>query len=110
MKNIITYIAITIGLICIGISIYEPKPTMPSEYKNAIDSLTKANNALQQKQRELDSVIGNYQIQIYDLDYKLSNIKEKTTVIKEYYHEISKQTQSYNTTQVDSFLRNRFNY
>jgi len=90
--------------------VYTPKPQMPIEYKQAIDSLTKANAVLQQKQNSLDSTITNYQSQIHDLDYKLSNIKERTTIVKEYYHEVSKETQSYNTTQVDSFLRNRFNY
>jgi len=89
---------------------FTKKPQMPVEYKQAIDSLIKANVILQQKQDHLDSSISDYQVQIYDLDFKLSNVKEKTTVIKEYYHEVSKQTQSYNSTQVDSFLRNRFNY
>jgi len=90
--------------------VYTPKSQMPIEYKQAIDSLTKINAVLQQKQNSLDSTITNYQSQIHDLDYKLSNIKERTTVVREYYHEVSKETQSYNTTQVDSFLRNRFNY
>lgn len=85
-------------------------PQMPVDYKKSIDSLTKINAILLEKQNQLDSTINNYQVQIYDLDYKLSNIKEKTTVVREYYHEVSKETQSYNTTQVDSFLRSRFNY
>jgi hypothetical protein len=110
MKKNIIYVILGAIAIYWLVSIFDPKPEMPEYYKNSIDSLTKVNAILLQKQNELDSTINNYQVQIYDLDYKLSNIKEKTTIVKEYYHEVSKETQSYNTTQVDSFLRNRFNY
>jgi predicted nuclease with TOPRIM domain len=108
-KNILYVILVAIGIYWL-ISMLYFKPQMPVDYKNKIDSLSKINSVLLQKQNQLDSTINNYQVQIYDLDYKLSNIKEKTTVVKEYYHEVSRETQSYNTTQVDSFLRNRFNY
>jgi cob(I)alamin adenosyltransferase len=106
----IGYVIIALTFVYLIVVLATRKPQMPIEYKQALDSLNKANAALQQKQEQLDSAIDNYQTQIFDLDYKVSNIKEKTTVVKEYYHEISKETQSYNTTQVDSFLRNRFNY
>jgi hypothetical protein len=86
------------------------EPKMPIEYKSVIDSLTKANVELQQKQKIVDSAITKYQTQIYDLDYKLSNIKEKTTIIKEIQHNIIQQTHHYNSNQIDSFFKVRYNY
>jgi hypothetical protein len=44
------------------------------------------------------------------LDYAISNVKEKETVIKEYYHEVSDKVNNYTPTQVDSFFKARYNY
>ena len=81
-----------------------------SYLKTQLDSLTKQNTALQSRQAELDSIAKGYQIEIYNLDYKLSNIKEVRTVVKEYYHDASGKVRRYNKNEVDSFFRNRYNY
>jgi hypothetical protein len=92
------------------IYIFTPKPQMPTEYKNTLDSLAKDNAALRAKQKQVDSAISSYQSQIFDLDYAISNVKEKETVIKEYYHEVSDKVNNYTPTQVDSFFKARYNY
>lgn len=111
MKKNYTNIIIFILIVSFAIYLWRTeKPQMPAEYKQALDSLTKANTALQAKQDKVDSVIKSYEDEIIVLNSKVDNIKERTTIVREYYHEVSKEAQSYNTTQVDSFLRNRFNY
>jgi len=86
------------------------KPQIPIEYKNAIDSLTKANAALQQKQIKLDSTITSYENKVDQVDIQIDNIKEKTTIVKEYHHEVIQQVNHYDATQVDSFFKARYNY
>lgn len=112
-KNVFKYILYTIvGLFLMYWMIYlfTPKPQMPKEYKDTIDNLTKANIELVNKQKEIDNTIAQYQTMIGDLDIRIKNIKEKTTIIREYYHEKSKQVDTYTPTQVDSFFKSRYNY
>ena len=83
---------------------------MPKEYKDAIDALTKANKELVERQKQIDSTIKVYNDKINQVDFQINNIKEKTTIIKEYYHEQSVAVNNYTPTQVDSFFKARYNY
>lgn len=89
-------------------------PTGESEnqldYKAKLDSLAKVSATLELKQKRVDTLIADYNVKVSELDYKLGNIKEKTVIVREYYHEVSQQVANYNGSQVDSFLRNRYNY
>ena len=90
--------------------IFTRKPQMPAEYKAAIDSLTKANAVLAEHQAKLDSTINAYEAEVKEVDLEIHNIKEKTTVVKEFHHEIIQQVDHYNATQVDSFFKTRYSY
>ena len=83
---------------------------MPADLQATIDSLTNANKALIEHQKQIDSTIHVYEAEVHKVDFKINNIKEKTTIIKEYYHEVSQQVDHYNATQVDSFFKSRYNY
>ena len=80
------------------------------EIKATIDSLNKANAILIEHQKQIDSAISADRARAEELDAKIHNIKEKTTVIKEYYHEISNKVANYDAVQVDSFFKSRYNY
>lgn len=101
-----------IGFVVLYILIYilTPKPVMPAEYRAAIDSLTKANKVLMDNQKRLDDAINHYQTKVEKLDSAIHVIKEKTTIIKEFHHEIIERVKHYNATQVDSFFKTRYNY
>jgi chromosome segregation ATPase len=86
------------------------KPQMPTDIKATIDSLTNVNKQLIEQQKQIDSTIHAYETEVHKVDFEINNIKEKTTVIKEYYHEVSQQVDHYNATQVDSFFKARYNY
>ena len=86
------------------------KPNMPAEIKATIDSLNNVNKQLIERQKQIDSTIAVYENEVKQVDFQIDNIKEKTTVIREYYHEVSQQTSQYNPTQVDSFFKARYNY
>jgi len=109
-KKQIAYVIVSLFLLYGIIWITTRKPQMPADYKAAIDSLTKANAILIEKQNQLDSTIHVYESEVKAIDTKIANIKEKTTVIKEYYHEISQQTSHYNAAQVDSFFKSKYGY
>jgi uncharacterized protein YdcH (DUF465 family) len=106
----ITYTVVGLIVLYGVIYLFTRKPQMPAEYKAAIDSLNKVNAILIEKQNQLDSTIRVYESEVKAIDTKISSIKEKTTVIKEYYHEISQQTSHYNAAQVDSFFKSKYGY
>lgn len=86
------------------------QPQMPVEYKRTIDSLTNLNKELINHQDKIDSAIGVYEQKVEQVDFQIDHIKEKTTIVREYYHEIGQQAGKYTPTQVDSFFKARYNY
>lgn len=77
---------------------------------NRIDSLEKVNAELENKQAVLikqDSILTS---QVRIVEGKIEHVKEKTTIIREYYHEQSQAAANYTTTQIDSFLKTRYDY
>lgn len=108
-KNIL-YVLLGFIVIYFLISILTPKPQMPAEYKAIIDSLTTVNKQLIERQKQIDSSINVYEEQVKQIDFQIDNIKEKTTIVREYYHEVGQQAAQYSPTQVDSFFKARYKY
>jgi len=109
-KKQIAYVIVGLFVLYGVIWITTRKPQMPTDYRAAIDSLTKANTLLIKKQNQLDSTIRVYENKIDIIDSKINNIKVKETIIKEYHHEIIQQVSHYNAAQIDSFFKKRYNY
>ena len=86
-KKHILYVIVGILLLFSIIWLSVRQPQMPKEYKDAIDALTKANKELVERQKQIDSTIKVYETEVKQVDYQIDTIKEKTTIIKEYYHE-----------------------
>jgi cell division protein FtsB len=108
--KIIQYIAIVIIILYFAIQLLTTKREISSNFKAQLDSLQKVTVALQKQQKSYDSTISLEEEKIKELDYQLDHIKEKTTIIKEYYHEQSKAADSYTPTQLDSFFAKRYGY
>ena len=83
---------------------------MPADLKATIDSLTRVNATLVEHQKQIDSTIKVYETEVKQVDDQIDNVKEKTTIIREYYHEQSQAASSYTPTQVDSFFKTRYGY
>jgi len=109
-KKQIAYVIVGLFLLYGIIWVTTRKPQMPIEYKAAIDSLNKVNAILLEQQRKMDSAITVYEGEVDKIDFQIDNIKEKTTIIKEYYREVIEQTNHYDAGQVDSFFKSRYNY
>ena len=86
------------------------KPNMPADIKATIDSLSAVNKQLIEHQKQIDSTIKVYEAEVDQIDFQVDNIKEKTTIIREYYHEVGQQAEQYTPTQVDSFFKARYGY
>ena len=86
------------------------QPKIPADIKATIDSLTNINKQLIEHQKQIDSIIHVYEAEVKQVDNQIDHIKEKTTIIREYYHEQSQAASYYTPTQVDSFFRNRYSY
>lgn len=86
------------------------KQGMPVDIKATIDSLTAVNKQLIEHQQQIDSTINAYEAEVDQIDFQVDNIKEKTTIIREYYHEVGQQAEQYTPTQVDSFFKARYGY
>ena len=86
------------------------KQGMPANIKATIDSLTAVNKQLIEHQQQIDSTINAYEAEVDQIDFQVDNIKEKTTIIREYYHEVGQQAEQYTPTQVDSFFKARYGY
>jgi len=86
------------------------KPNMPADIKATIDSLSAVNKQLIEHQKQIDSTIKVYEAEVEKVDFEVNNIKEKTTIVREYYHEVGQQAAQYTPTQVDSFFKARYNY
>jgi hypothetical protein len=100
------------GLIVMYLMIYvfTPKSELPLEYKHALDSLNRANADLIAKQKEIDGIIAKHELELNGLDDKIGDVKEKTTIVREYYHEVSNKAAQYTPTQIDSFFKARYDY
>lgn len=92
------------------IQLVTPKPGMPADIKATIDSLTNVNKQLIEHQKQIDSTIAVYEDEVNQIDDQVDHIKEKTTIVREYYHEVGQQAGKYTPTQVDSFFKARYNY
>ena len=108
--KLIAYIILGIIAVYGIILIATRKPQMPADIKATIDSLTNVNKQLIEHQKQIDSTIHVYEAEVKQVDYQINNIKEKTTIIKEYYHEISQQVDNYTPTELDLFFKSRYNY
>jgi chromosome segregation ATPase len=109
-KKQIAYVIVGLFLLYGIIWITTRKPQMPANLKATIDSLTNVNKQLIEHQKQIDSTITVYETEVKQIDHQIDNIKEKTTIIKEYFHEVSQQVDHYTPTQVDSFFKARYNY
>lgn len=87
-----------------------PKPQPSQDFKKQIDSLNLVAKNLIERQKYYDSLKKIDEQRIQDVDDKIDNIKEKTTIIKEYYYEKNKVISNYDLRQLDSFFSSRYGH
>lgn len=106
----ILYVILGLVVVYLMIYLFTPKPQILANYKASIDSLIKINNTLIERQSKLDNTLVIYNSKIDSIDGKIDSVKEKTIIIKKYYHEIRDRIDTFHSTQVDSFFKQRYKY
>lgn len=109
-KLIPTIITVAITAAVVWFITTTNQPSIPGDLKAKIDSLSKLDKQFAAQQLKLDSSLKTNEEYIKNLDTKISNIKEKITIIREYYHEQIQVVNNYTPTQVDSFFKARYKY
>lgn len=102
------YFAGGIILVYLMIYFFTPKPQPPIDYRASIDSLIQSNNALLSHQNKIDSIIIIYSAKVDSVDNRIDSVKEKTIIIKKYYHEVSAKVDTFQVSQLDSFFNARY--
>ena len=87
-----------------------PKIQPNVDVQKKLDSLNIESKKLIAKQKTYDSLKSIEQKKLIEVEEKINNIKEKTTIIKEYYYEKGQIVNKFNTRQLDSFFSNRYGY
>ena len=98
------------GIILVYLMIYflTPKPPMPVDYRASIDSLIQSNSLLIEHQHEIDEALDMYNAKVDSVDNRIDSVKEKTIIIKKYYHEVSAKVDTFQVAQLDSFFKARY--
>lgn len=94
----------------LGYSMFQDNSIKYKQFEHTIDSLSTQCHALDSVHVKQDSVIVVYQDSIVYLDNVIEKEKTKYVEIKQKYTEIHNIMKSYNSNQVDSFFKNRYNY
>jgi len=111
-NNIKNYAYFFLGaLVIYGILwISTPKIQPSVDVQKKLDSLNTETKKLIAKQKTYDSLKSIEQKKLIEVEEKINSIKEKTTIIKEYYYEKGQIVNKFNTRQLDSFFSNRYGY
>ena len=102
------YIALGLTALYFFIALVTPKPQIPEDFQRKLDSLNLVTKQLKEQQLSYDSAITADEKKIEEIDFQIDHVKEKTTIIKEYYHEQGKAVNNFTSTQLDSFFAKRY--
>lgn len=108
--KLMLYIALGLTVLYFFILVITPKPQITEDFKRKLDSLNLVTEQLKKQQLSYDSSIKANEKKIDNIDHQIDNVKEKTTIIKEYYHEQGKAVNNFTPSQLDSFFSNRYGH
>jgi hypothetical protein len=106
----VSIVALFVIFILIFIFTIKPKLIEPSIFQDQINDLKEENVQIKDEQTKISEITDMYNRRIDSLNLRIDSVKEKTVVIKKYYHEKIQEVNSYNDTDVDNFLKNRYEY
>lgn len=106
----VLYIIGGLAAMYLMIYLFTPEQEIPLKYKQALDSLNRANAELVAKQKQIDSTINTYKSHVDSLDLAISDLDVEKTEIHNHYGEMSEKAGKYTPNQVDSFFKARYNY
>jgi peptidoglycan hydrolase CwlO-like protein len=106
-----------IGLSLLGVifiyllfRVFTPAPDMSELNKYKLEQLDKHINEMKQLQLKLNDSIQSYQNKIDKIDEKIGKIKIEKSQVNNYYTQKKEDIKNADKKQIDSLLRNRYNF
>lgn len=106
---------ITLGLlgiifIYLLVRVFTPTPDMSELNKYKLEQIDKHINEMKKLQKSLGDSIQAYQHKIDEIDNKISHIKVEKKEVNNYYTQKKEEIKNADKKQIDSLLRNRYNF
>jgi len=108
-RRVVYMIAALSAIVCVVVLLVSI-PNNDTDLKNKLKNLEDQSKQLEQRQSSYDSLIYAQHELITNLNYRIQNIKERTTIIKEYYIKEQEKVDTFTRTQIDSFFKARYKY
>jgi septal ring factor EnvC (AmiA/AmiB activator) len=99
-----------IGILYLVVYLATPKPKMSELDKYKLEQIDKNIKQLKKLQENLNDSLNVYQKKISDIDKKISNIKVERKEVNNYYTVKKEEIKNADKRQIDSLLRNRYNF
>ena len=112
IKNWKNIVLTLLGVIFIYLlfSVLTPAPDMSEINKYKLEQLDKHINEMKQLQLKLNDSIQSYQNKIDKIDEKIGKIKIEKSQVNNYYTQKKEDIKNADKKQIDSLLRNRYNF
>lgn len=82
----------------------------PEYLKKNIKELEIQNAKLVQEQKKIDSISTIYNKRIDSLNDKLNILRDRTIAVKQYYHDKVQESERYDSSDLDKFFKDRYNF
>jgi septal ring factor EnvC (AmiA/AmiB activator) len=112
IKNWKNIVLTLLGVIFINLlfRVFTPAPDMSEINKYKLEQLDKHINEMKQLQLKLNDSIQSYQNKIDKIDEKIGKIKIEKSQVNNYYTQKKEDIKNADKKQIDSLLRNRYNF
>ena len=112
IKNWKNVVLTLLGVIFIYLlfRVFTPAPDMSEINKYKLEQLDKHINEMKQLQLKLNDSIQSYQNKIDKIDEKIGKIKIEKSQVNNYYTQKKEDIKNADKKQIDSLLRNRYNF
>ena len=108
-KNI-TLIFLGVIFVYLLVRVFTPTPKMSELNKYKLEQIDKHINEMKTLQKNLSDSIQAYEQKIDEIDNKISNIKVEKKEVNNYYTQKKEEIKNADKKQIDSLLRNRYNF
>ena len=92
------------------VRVLTPAPDMSELNKYKLEQIDKHINEMKNLQKSLSDSIQSYQSKISEIDQKISKIKIERSEVNNYYTQKKEEIKNADKKQIDSLLRNRYNF
>jgi len=112
LNNIKEILLVLFGLIIIVLlyKTFKPVEDKSELLKYKLEKLDESINGLKDEQKKLSDTIVSYKNEIKKIDESIKVIRNKKAIVNNFYNDKDQRIQNSNNKQIDSLLKNRYNY